>query len=929
MTVFLIKESTVLAESKNILQIQDTILALLNNADSYKNIGDYEKTLDLIKKSHHLRKKFFPDTSIEIIKSNINMARAYLYLYEYKIALEYLHEAEKLCKINERDRTEEIGTIYTLFGRIYKQMGNYIEAQQYTKLAEEYLLKDKALNRNKIVSHYLLSADLERNLGNIEASLEYYEKSLEIIQKLDQNTDFLLNYYIGTALIYAKSDDYKKSIELQQIAINIAKSDSANYALRLAILYNNIGLDYLEIRQLNKAQHYLQNALQVYKNLGVKGSYLAELYESLGTLWFYKNDLQHSLRFYQKGLKITAPVMKVENVLENPNIEQIEAVLPALIILKSKTTCLKKLFFKENNLDYLDAAINTSLMAIELVEQVRNSYQSYESKLLTTKNEYEIFNITLDLLHVAYQYTGNKKYSELTYIVSEKSKSSVLLSVLSELDARQFGEIPDSLLEKEQSLSKSIAFYKENLYEEKQSLDPDSLKISIWEKYLFDVQREHNQLIAFFERNFPKYFNLKYDYSVTDFKKLQKKLPLRTSLIEYSISDSILFTFIINKHSFQLYEQNINKEFFEQLNQYINKFHRFDFSKQTLNDFTEFCWMSQLLYNILIAPVYNQISGNSLIIVPDGILSYLPFETLIKEIPDGIPSSQYRYLEYLINDYSVSYAYSATLYNQVSGTQKNLTNRRLLAFAPEYVKNAYENISGYAYLTRQQLRKDLFPIPGAIDEVEAIHQLISGDVFIGKDATEKNFKDTAEYYDILHLAMHTVIDNKNPLYSKLIFSISKDSVNDGLLNTYEVFDLTLNARMVVLSACSTGEGEFNNGEGVMSLARGFVYAGTPSIVMTMWEVEDRSGSELMKNFYKNLLKGQSKSKAMQNAKLASIRDARPENTHPFFWSSFVVMGNSHALYNNKKSQIIIAVASITLLLGLSVILIRVRRRIKQ
>ncbi len=900
-------------KNKDSLSVKDSIKTVLSTANNFLRIGDYENTLKLTEKLHFLRKSIFPDTSRVMIKSFINMANVNTLVYEYEKALQYLHEAESICSGVEKERAEEIGIIYSYYGRIYKDMGNYIQAEQFLRRADEYLINNNIKNKKQLVSHYMLFADMELMLENIESSLKYYQKSLEIIQKLDQNESLLIDYFMGSALIYAKSGDFSKSIQLQQTAIQLARNDSAQNALRLAILYNNIGLDYLEIQQLDKANETLLKALTIFNSLGVKGSFLAELYENFGRLLCIKGDFMKALQYYQKGLEVTAPLMPTNQVMGNPEIQQIEAELPALKILKSKINCLTKLYFKKKNIKYLDGAINTSLLAIELIEQLKKSYQSYDSKLQTTKQEYQIFNNTLVLLNIAYQYTGKPKYSEITFTVSEKSKSSILLSVLSELDAKQFGDIPDSLLKKEKNLSKSIAFYKENLYEERQNNDPDLAKINTWEKYLFNAQHEHEQLIAFFELNYPKYYNLKYDYSVTDIRKLQKHLPLRTSLIEYSLSDSVLFTFIITRNSFHMLEQTVDKDFFKHLNQYLYKFHHFDFSIQSLNDFSEFCEISSSLYNILIAPAYEYIFGNSLIVIPDGILSYLPFETLIKQIPDVISTNLYRNLEYLINEFNVSYSYSATLLNQVSGKQRLSAKKSLLAFAPEYSEDRNETISANRYVTRQNYRKNLFPIPGVIEEVEAIHKLVPGDVFMGINATEKNFKDTASYYDILHLAMHTVIDNSNPLYSKLIFSPNQDSTQDGMLNTYEIFDLALNARMIVLSACSTGGGEFNNGEGVISLARGFVYAGSPSIVMTMWEVEDKSGSELMRYFYKNLIKGQSKSKAMRNAKLQCLREARPENTHPFFWSSFVVMGNSQPLYARKYLIAIISLISIAFL----------------
>lgn len=267
-------------------------------------------------------------------------------------------------------------------------------------------------------------------------------------------------------------------------------------------------------------------------------------------------------------------------------------------------------------------------------------------------------------------------------------------------------------------------------------------------------------------------------------------------------------------------------------------------------------------------------------------------------------------------DHDISYSYSSTLYEQVIDQQKKLKFQKLLAFAPAYGMEQNDGEFDSSIRASNRYLKNLYPIPGALKEVEVIKSIFPSDVFTSLLATEKTFRDTVSYYDIIHLAMHAVIDNKNPLYSKLIFTESEDSIYDGMLNTFEVFGLDLNARMVVLSACSTGEGEYSRGEGVLSLARGFVYAGTPSLVMTMWEVEDRSGALLMQDFYHNIHKGKSKSEALQAAKINYLKQARPENAHPFFWSSFAVLGNPDPLYYNKPTIILPPVALVLILLFL-------------
>ena len=163
--------------------------------------------------------------------------------------------------------------------------------------------------------------------------------------------------------------------------------------------------------------------------------------------------------------------------------------------------------------------------------------------------------------------------------------------------------------------------------------------------------------------------------------------------------------------------------------------------------------------------------------------------------------------------------------------------------------------------------------------------------------------------------MHTIIDDEDPMYSKMIFTQDIDTIDDGFLNTFEIYNLNLRAQLAVLSACNTGSGKILNGEGIMSLARGFIYSGVPSIVMTLWEIDDKSGSDIMTNFYSYLKEGQTKDIALQNAKLEYLRTASQLRSHPYFWSAYVNIGNTKPLEKNNQNLylLLIGLISISLL----------------
>jgi CHAT domain-containing protein len=164
--------------------------------------------------------------------------------------------------------------------------------------------------------------------------------------------------------------------------------------------------------------------------------------------------------------------------------------------------------------------------------------------------------------------------------------------------------------------------------------------------------------------------------------------------------------------------------------------------------------------------------------------------------------------------------------------------------------------------------------------------------------------------------MHTLLNDKDPMHSTLIFSQAKDSLEDGYLKTYEIYGIPLKAKMVVLSSCNTGTGQLYSGEGILSLARGFLYSGSQSVIMSMWEIEDKSGTDIVEMFYKNLKKGYPKSVALKKARITFLNNADQLRAHPYFWSALVVYGNNSSIFYSLKLKVTIIIGFSILLLSL-------------
>ncbi|MDX2444461.1 MAG: CHAT domain-containing protein, partial [Bacteroidales bacterium] len=421
----------------------------------------------------------------------------------------------------------------------------------------------------------------------------------------------------------------------------------------------------------------------------------------------------------------------------------------------------------------------------------------------------------------------------------------------------------------------------------------DPVKMELYQEYVFKFTNSYDSIIRVFEKGFTKYYALKYETRIVGSEEVGKSLKRNEVLIEYSISDTSLISFLITRDKFMVRRECIDSTFWLSVNSLQTSLMNSDFSNNIEQEYVRLLNSSNKLYKHLIGPFEDYIKKKQLIVVPDGALAYLPFEILLSNNP-GIKKVEFHTLPYLLKSNPINYSYSATLLLNEKAAGR-FSKTKLLAFAPKYLNASLLGNKSEGFLRSEF--GGLNPLPFSRQEVETIMELSRGTILIDEEATETQFKEMAPHFDILHLAMHTLIDNVEPMYSKLAFTYSEmDTLNDGFLNINELYNLQLNAKLAVLSSCNSGSGKLQKGEGIMSIARGFMYAGCPSVVMTLWEVEDKSGSEIMEKFYRYLKKGHSKNRALRNAKLEFLEEANLLKSHPYFWSAYITLGDNSPVY---------------------------------
>jgi CHAT domain-containing protein len=227
---------------------------------------------------------------------------------------------------------------------------------------------------------------------------------------------------------------------------------------------------------------------------------------------------------------------------------------------------------------------------------------------------------------------------------------------------------------------------------------------------------------------------------------------------------------------------------------------------------------------------------------------------------------------------------------------------------------------------RQLRESDNIPLTWSKYELNQVSGFASGDFYYGKDASEDIFKKEAHLYRILHLASHTVVNDSLPDLSYLSFS-PEDKIEDGRLNVFEIYNQKISAEMIILSSCNTGLGKIINGEGAISMARAFMYAGCPSIIMSLWDIDDRATSEVVVSFYESLFAGKSKDESLREAKLKYLGNADQYTANPLYWGGLVSIGQQANISVDKKKSGWVLPVIISILLLLTAITIQ-RSRIK-
>jgi CHAT domain-containing protein/Tfp pilus assembly protein PilF len=881
--------------------------ALYNNLGIfYKGTGNYRKSIDYFDLSLQLKTALYGSESIQAANVLNNIGTTYDKLGNYEKAMEFYNNAEKLI-------TKQEGDSSLLISDVYINKGNLYNRQMQNDIAIEYYNKALTIKAKFLSSDNLQLANVYNNIGTIyqknedyKSALTHFDKALMIRQKVrgDNNPD-VAESYNNIANIFLKTNRFAEALEKYKKAEQIYSEFYPNGNILLGNTYNNIGTSYSKENNPDSAIVYFNKSINLYKNIfGDKHPSLSLIYNNLGDLYLKINDFNSALKYYQLSLSanhqyfpVTSPVDEIP--LMNGYFDQ--SVFLNSILSKASAYILRYISADSTKKEMKDLhlALKHYVLGDSLVANMRKSTITKADKIALGETALKCYEGAIEVCTELANFSSDKDsalfFKSKAFSFAEKSKASALLEAMAGQDAMKFSSVPDSLKIKENNLSADIS------YCEKLLADRPKNEASV-RNQLFRFNQEYNNLIKDIETRYPDYNSLKYAGKTTSLNELQNIIDPATQVRMYVIGYSYIYIFCISKNDLEIFTHKVYPSIGDTIKKY-----RDCLISQSIKYSQEYREISNRLYSYLFPGNPDSESIKNLVIIPDGKLGQIPFETLLYEKHTG---SIYAYQDYpyLLKKYAISYSFSASLFYQRITKPSQSNAYQLVAFAPVFTNENTKNIildnrggqltmDGGEKLT--SLYKSISPLLSSENEVKEIYSIFDKNGYRSKallfSSAQKDFilGDSLRNYNIIHFATHGFVNSESPELSGIQLAITNKINDEGILYSGDIYNLKLKAELVVLSACETGLGKITKGEGIIGLSRAFLYAGASNLIVSLWKVSDVSTSELMIEFYKNILGekevNHSYSSDLRSAKLKLISDKK--FAKPYYWSPFILLGN--------------------------------------
>jgi CHAT domain-containing protein/Tfp pilus assembly protein PilF len=772
-----------------------------------------------------------------------------LRLSRYALAIENYQKALKLYREmpSSIQNSGNIAQALLNIGRSYRLIGNFIKADRFYLNAlktieahpSEHRMRAKIVieqaNNAWYQARYTEAFKLQRISFGIAT-----ENRLPLIQVISLNTAGLLWWSLG---------NYEKALfELNQ-AISIARMKGIRKA-EIATTLNNMGLIYREMGQYSKALNAFDSALAIDQKLKSRWGTAYDLRHK-GITFFKMQKPEKAIPLLKTALNEAHAIGNLIN--ESKTLLNLGDVYFSIQNRKEAKVAYQKALTLSQNMSIheikwrsLYGLANLSLpdqprvaerllrQAIEVIESIRSNIKIAQLKENFLFNKLMVYETLCRLLADA------GKISE-AFEIAERSRARNFIDLLGNQRLSLNRNIDQKLYDQQATLKERIEMQSALVAQSTQNRELEN-----YQKALFKLKNDLDNVMLEIQHQNPQLLSL-VSVKPLDVKELMKIIGPETALIYYYILSDEILSWVVKKEKIELFRTPIERT---SLGEKILDFRRRIQNLEPLDT------LSNNLYNTLIAPIISSLKGVKQIgIVPHGYLHYLSFATL------------WNGTDYFIDNFPLFYIPSAGVLKYTLEKRGNKKNSKVLAVG------------------NPDLGDPVFDLPFAEHEVDSIKWNFSNITTLTQErATKKWVVEHINEYGIIHLASHGEFDPINPLFSSI--KLAKDRKVDGDLAASEIFGLKINADLVVLSACQTGLGKVTQGDDVIGLTRAFLYAGTHTLISTLWRVSDISTAILIKNFYRRYTQ-LNKADSLRQAML-HVKNRYP---HPGYWGAFTLVGD--------------------------------------
>lgn len=851
------------------------------------------------------------------------------FLGDTQKALEYFEQAAKIRPETggKAESLSDAASIYRILGQPEKALNLANQTIEITEKTGDKVIQSIALNT---------AGNIYTSFGNQEKALLRFERALELSRQVGSRVDEAISLQnMGT--LFSNSIEVEKALVFFKEAIKIW-DEVGDLRGKLEALIG-AGSGYVYLREFDKALEYYDQVVFIASKIGQPKAKVSGLLET-GYVFFLLGKNEKAMEYFQRGLDLSVTsnykygeavaLNKIgfvytsskdtEKALVYFNKAEEIAVLISEKRLEADIIYNKSVVYE--SLGQLEVALECIKKAVECSEKLVMNLSSQQAKTSFVARANPYYQIHIDMLMQLNDKEPAKGYNVEALHVYELSKARTLLDLLQQGHINIKEGIDSHLFDKEKELTQLVNKNTESLLK---LLNTPTYSVEVknkLEQQIHELDVELQQIQGKIRQANPRYVAIQKNRTL-DLGRIQKEvLDDETILLEYALGQNASFLWAITNKSMNSYKLPGKQQIEKAANQalvYYKTFFRPE--NESAEDKRENDAKEQFLIKnakefsqILLGAVANQLANKRVLVVPDGILQYIPFAAL----PDPSKTSKEYYP--LIVEHEVITIPSASTMGVLRSqfSERKPAPKSIMVLADPILTATDERLAVNNNKKRETLSKnfdknldkkteqknelsstkrafeggDLVRLVAAGDEARNIGQIYKdATIALGSKASLPTATSSeVSDYRILHFATHGFFNSFQPELSGVVLSLFDENGNEqeGYLSANHIYNSRLNADLVVLSACQTGLGKDIRGEGILGLTRGFMYAGAERVMFTIWSVNDKSTSVLITKFYTALKEGSTPSLALRQAQISMWKDKKW--SAPYYWAAFQIQG---------------------------------------